>query len=159
MALLILCISLAGLAMMMPTAPPATVSNEDWLADVQPFLPVVGYILAGLFALWIIKKIVDAGLLIYIFVIICGLALVISIGSVFLYGDKDNDGISDSQIVKMIQPSGQDADRDSRYSETNLKNSKANTLSIVSIMGYTTLIYLGIVLFAVLGAYLHFMKK
>jgi hypothetical protein len=157
--LMIACVALAGLAMMMPTAP-ATVSDEDRLADVvQPFLPVIGYILISLFVLWIIKKIVDAGLLIPIFVIICGLVLVISISWIFTYGDKNNDGMGDPQIVRMIQPSGQDADTDSKYSDVNLTNAKANGLSVLEIMGYTTLIYLGVILFAVVGAYLHFMKK
>jgi hypothetical protein len=154
----VLFLGLCGLAAFAANMPAPPVEEIEF-GDVQPFLPAVGYILAGLFVIWIIKKIVDVGLIVPIFVIICGLALVISISWVYTYGDKNNDGVGDSQIVIMVQPSGNDAITDSSYSKTNLTNAKANTLSVASIMGYTTLIYAGVILFALVGAYLHFLKK
>lgn len=53
----------------------------------------------------------------------------------FVFGDKDGDGRADSQIVKVIQPSG-DIEKDAAYSEINRSGSITTLLGGVSLVVY-----------------------
>ena len=66
-------------------------------------------------------------------VIIGGLVLVGALYGIFMFGDKNADGVSDNQIIMVVQPSGDDAKTDMQYSEVNKENAKANVFNMTSV--------------------------
>lgn len=134
---------------------PPTVNWED----VQKYLPAIGVALLGLFVIWVVKKMAEAGLIITVFSILCGIALFASASYLFVYGDKNNDGNEDTQILRVVQPTGDNAELDARYSEINAVNARTNAWSIGSIIAYSGTLYVGVVVFTLVGTLLFFLSK
>lgn len=61
-----------------------------------------------------------------------GLLSVVSI--LYFVGDKNGDGTKDVQIVRVIQPTGNDVVTDSAYATTNETNSRANVENSVAFL-------------------------
>lgn len=127
--------------------------------DISAYAPAIGYFLLFSFLAWVCKKIIDAGLAVPIFIIICGLGVILFVSYLFTYGDKNGDDKEDVQIIRVIQPTGEDAKTDAQYSEINEQNAKANAWSALSIIAYTAILLVSFVVLTGLGMVLHYIKR
>lgn len=127
--------------------------------DVETYVPAIGYFLLFVFLVWAVKKIIDASLAVPIFIIICGVAIILFVGYLFAYGDKNGDGQGDAQIIKVIQPTGENPDIDEQYSKINEQNAKTNAWSALSIIGYSAMLLISFVVLTGLGIVLHYIKR
>lgn len=116
------------------------------------------YVLIGLGVLWVLVKIIQSGLAVPVFFIVCGLALLAGIGYLYTYADKDGDGQGDAQIIKVIQPGGENPDIDKQYSKINEQNVKTNVWSAATITIYAAILLVSMVILTGLGLVLNSVK-
>jgi flagellar basal body-associated protein FliL len=89
-------------------------------------------------------------------IVMVGIVLLGAIAYFFGWSDKNNDGTNDVQIVKMVQPTGADANNDKAYSEVNKNNADATMKNSVSLV--IVWVAFGIVVF-MFGFMAQFFKK
>ena len=56
-----------------------------------------------------------------------------AVTGLYMYRDENRDGKSDTKLVMVIQPTGNNAKTDLQYSEVNQQNSKANVYNVSAI--------------------------
>jgi hypothetical protein len=129
--------------------PPMTQVEKDNLTSF------VGAILGILAVIWVINKMIQSEIAIPIFVLLLGLVLVFGIGWFVTLGDINNDGISDPQIIRVIQPIGDNAEFDNQYAEINTQNTKSNLFSITGVMVLVITLLIAFVVLTGIGVVLH----
>jgi hypothetical protein len=76
---------------------------------------------------WILYKILTSEMAVPFMIIVLGVALVMIAISVHFFGDKDGDGVGDTQYLEVVHPVGDDPALDQEYSDINEQNVKTNT--------------------------------
>jgi hypothetical protein len=112
-----------------------------------------------LFLAWLANLISKSRIAIPLLFITFGVAAFVMAGYFLFYGDKNNDGIGDSQIVKFVQPTGSDASVDEQYSKINARNAKTNLVSVASFMLIIAVLLVLLVVLTGLGMVLHYARK
>lgn len=85
-------------------------------------------VLAAIAVIWILFSLVRNGHGMALLVI----ALAAGAGAFFLLSDKTGDGVSDNQIIAVVQPVGDNPSWDSQYSDVNKENATANVITAAS---------------------------
>lgn len=123
-------------------------STVDWSAvDWQSVFQVAGWIIALIVAFLVLKWILDSGHALTIFIILGGIALIVLLANVFVYGDKNGDGEGDVMVLAAVQPTG-DLTTDQGYAEVNSDNAMANVKNAASFTIYAGMILLGVIVFS-----------
>lgn len=126
--------------------------------DIDQYGPIALYVVLGLLVIAGINKILHSELAIPFVTIVGGLAIVLLASYLFTYGDKNNDGIGDTQIIKVVQPVGE-AGIDTQYAEINHENTKTNFMSVVSITVYSVMLLVAMVVVTGIGVVLHYYTR
>jgi hypothetical protein len=143
--MLALCVLALSLACAILTPPDVQTQGgaEEWR--------IISYAVAGLLFLaliaWVARGIIKSGYAVPIFGILFGLAVVIGVLSAYYYGDKNGDGKADVMTVRMIQPTGTDAQADAAYANVNGENSLTNLKSAASGAIYAAIIWGTVIVF------------
>ncbi len=104
------------------SATDATITPEQW-AQIWNWAIWILVIVA---VIWIGSKIASSGHGLTIFVSIALLGAVGLFAYFFLYADKNNDGRPDAQVIRVIQPTGDNAVNDSINGQTNKTDAVSN---------------------------------
>ena len=132
-------------------------SPGTWTAADQNDPNIVFWIIGVLVTIWILYKILSSEMAVPFVVIIVGIAVVIGATYIYGYGDKNGDGQSDPQIIRMVQPVGQ-IDVDRPYSAVNQTNAKTNWISMGTIVLYIFIMLAAVVVLTGMGLLLRRFK-
>jgi hypothetical protein len=89
-------------------------------------------------------------------ILIFGIVLLGAIAYFFGYADKNGDGVGDTQVVRMIQPTGNDAINDTAYADVNDKNADATMKNSVS---FSIILVVFVICVFVLGFVAQFFRR
>lgn len=98
------------------------------------FFCVIGVVAAFIFIDSIIQKIKSSGNGGIALTVFIGAVVLIVGGYLFFVADKNGDGVNDVQVVKMVQPTGNNAAEDLTYSSANKANGEANVVNAVAFL-------------------------
>ena len=101
----------------------------------------VALFISAAFTLWMIVKAVKSGHGIALFAI----AVIAFLAYAFLFSDKNSDGIGDPQIIRVVQPVGDNPSIDTAYSKVNKTNSTANVIGAATFGIYVLVFLIGII--------------
>jgi hypothetical protein len=95
-------------------------------------IPIIGWAVVVVIVILVIRKIIKSEFAVPFVTIVFSLLVVVGAISIYMYGDKNNDGQGDPLVVRPKQPSGENPAIDYQYAQINKENSKTSLRGMFS---------------------------
>ena len=109
------------------------------------FLAVIGAVVLVVLGF---RAIVKSGYGLPVFFSVVAILIIGVVAGLYVYGDKNNDGVADVMVIRVVQPTGNDAATDSTYALVNRDNSRSNIANAGAFS-----IYAGVIWVVILSAF------